>query len=298
MKPRNGSSVLRLAVPIKVLAQRFAFLFLVLAAFGLMLLSKAETKVVESVSSIVVDIFAPVMDTLSQPAAVVSDAVKSVREMTALRDENERLRRENARLLAWQEASRRLMAQNEALMELLDFKPDPKVKYISARVIGDSGGAFVRSMLVNAGRRDGVRKGQAVVTGNGLAGRAAAVGLRSARILLITDINSRVPVVVEASRHRAILTGDNTGLPRLAFLPGNAAVRSGDMVVTSGHGGVFPPVCRSGAFPGPMTGWSGCSLLFNLSGWNSYGSWILAAYPLRPWIGTRTKTSPSPSPRR
>ena len=80
-----------------------------------------------------------------------------------------------------------------------------------------------------------------LLIGGGLAGRAAAVGLRSARVLLITDINSRVPVVVEASRHRAILTGDNSGLPRLAFLPANAAVRSGDMVVTSGHGGVFPP---------------------------------------------------------
>lgn len=241
MKPRNGSSVLRLAVPVKVLLQRFAFLFLILAAFGLMLLSKAETTLMERASEVVVDVFAPIMDALSQPAAVVSDVVRTARELASIRTENERLRRENARLLAWQEAARRLMAQNDALMGLLDFKPDPRARHVAARVIGDSGGAFVRSMLVNAGERDGLRKGQAVVTGRGLAGRIAAAGLRSARVLLITDINSRVPVLVETSRDRAILAGDNSGRPRLAFLPANAAVRTGDMIVTSGHGGVFPP---------------------------------------------------------
>lgn len=240
MKPRSGSSVLRLAVPIKVLIQRFAFLFLILAAFGLMLLSKAETSAIEKVSNIVVDIFAPLMDGLSQPAAAISDAVQAVRQLANIHAENDRLRRENARLLAWQETSRRLMAQNQALMSLLDFKPDPKAKYIAARVIGDSGGAFVRSMLINAGSRDGVAKGQAAMTGHGLAGRVIAVGLRSARILLITDINSRVPVIVQSSRDRAILAGDNSRLPRLSFLPSNASVNSGDIIVTSGHGGIFP----------------------------------------------------------
>ena len=240
MKPRGGSSVLRLALPIKVLIQRFAFLFLILAAFALMLLSKAETSAIEKVSNVVVDIFAPLMDGLSQPAAAISDAVSAVRQLANIHAENDRLRRENARLLAWQETSRRLMAQNQALMSLLEYKPDPRAKYIAARVIGDSGGAFVRSMLINSGRRDGLTKGQAAMTGHGLAGRVTSVGLRSARILLITDINSRVPVIVQASRDRAILAGDNSQLPRLVFLPSNESVNSGDIVVTSGHGGIFP----------------------------------------------------------
>ena len=240
MKPRGGSSVLRLALPIKVLIQRFALLFLILAAFALMLLSKAETSAIEKVSNVVVDIFAPLMDGLSQPAAAISDAVSAVRQLANIHAENDRLRRENARLLAWQETSRRLMAQNQALMSLLEYKPDPRAKYIAARVIGDSGGAFVRSMLINSGRRDGLTKGQAAMTGHGLAGRVTSAGLRSARILLITDINSRVPVIVQASRDRAILAGDNSQLPRLVFLPSNASVNSGDIVVTSGHGGIFP----------------------------------------------------------
>jgi rod shape-determining protein MreC len=112
---------------------------------------------------------------------------------------------------------------------------------VTARVIGDSGGAFVRSVLVNAGTAQGISKGQAAVTGKGLAGQVVQVGYRSARVLLITDINSRVPVLVEGSRKRAILAGDNGILPRLTFMPVNASVVPGDRVVTSGHGGVFPP---------------------------------------------------------
>ena len=78
VKPRSGSSVLRLALPIKVLIQRFAFLFLILAAFALMLLSKAETSAIEKVSNVVVDIFAPLMDGLSQPAAAITSLLPSL----------------------------------------------------------------------------------------------------------------------------------------------------------------------------------------------------------------------------
>ena len=119
--------------------------FSVLAAFGIMLLSKAETIVVEKVSTVVVDVFAPIMDVLSRPAAAVNDAVKTVRGLADLRDENIRLARENERLLVWQEAARRLASQNQALQSLLDFKPGPNSQSIATRVIADSGGAFVRS---------------------------------------------------------------------------------------------------------------------------------------------------------
>jgi rod shape-determining protein MreC len=233
--------VTRLAVPLKALVQRFAVLFLVLTAFALMLLSKAETVVVDRAAATISDIAAPIMDVLSRPAASLNDAIAAARNLAYLRTENQRLKRENARLRTWQEAAQRLAVRDRALQALLDFKPDPQSRYVSARVVGDSGGAFVRSMLLNAGKRDGVAKGQAVVTGDGLVGRIVSAGQWSSRVLLITDINSRVPVIVESARDRAILAGDNTNLPKLAFLPGNTVLKPGDRVVTSGDGGVFPP---------------------------------------------------------
>ena len=74
-----------------------------------------------------------------------------------------------------------------------------------------------------------------------VAGRIANVGARSARLLLLTDLNSRVPVAVEGAGHRGILAGNNGPRATLQYLPANAQVAPGDRIVTSGDGGVFPP---------------------------------------------------------
>ncbi len=240
MNKRSDSLLLHIGVPLKALIQRFSFLFLILSALGIMLLSKTETLVVEKISTVVVDVFAPIMDVLSKPAAAINHTVKTFQEFVNLREENIRLKDENERLLLWQEGARRLASENKALQSLLRFSLGPKMQFITTRVIADSGGAFVRSVIVNTGKRNGVRKGQAAVSGAGLAGRVVAVGYRSARVLLVTDINSRVPVLVESSRDRAILAGDNSAMPRLIFLPTNSAAKAGHRIVTSGHGGVFP----------------------------------------------------------
>ena len=231
----------RIAVPIKGLIQRFAYVGLVAAAFGLMLLGKADVLLVERIRTQVTDALAPILDVLSRPIATVSDLVDQVRELASLREENAGLREDKARLLQWQMVARRLEAENTALRALLDFVPGPEASYVTARVIGDTGGAFAHALVLNAGFRAGVRKGQAVVTGDGLVGRVAGVGTRSTRVILITDLNSHIPVLVERSRTRAILAGDNSAVLRLIRLPPGAEVSPGDRIVTSGHGGAFPP---------------------------------------------------------
>jgi len=150
------------------------------------------------------------------------------------------LREQNARLLEWQSAALALAAENSTFRKMLNFVPERGAAFSAARVIGDSGGVFVRSVLINAGAATGIERGDAVVSGEGLVGRVAEAGLQSARVLLITDLNSRIPVVSEKGRVRAILSGDNSAQPKLAFLPPNARLNLGDRIVTSGHGGVFP----------------------------------------------------------
>ena len=95
-------------------------------------------------------------------------------------------------------------------------------------------------MLLNIGYQPGVGKGHAVVTGEGLVGRVESVGGRATRVLLISDLNSRIPVLIESTRTRAILAGNNSNRPSLIHLVSGATVSPGDRIVTSGHGGVFP----------------------------------------------------------
>jgi len=237
----RAGSVARLTAPLKVLVQRFAFLLLVISAFVLMLLGKGEALLVDRFRTGVVDFATPVMEILSRPAATVSSIVESAKELANLRSENARLREENARLLAWQATARQLQAENASLREFLRFPPESPARFITARVIADAGGAFVRSAIVNAGRRHGIAKGQAVVTPDGLVGRVFEAGFQSARVLLITDINSRLPVLMESSRARAILAGDNSDRLKLVRLSASVDVSVGDRIVTSGEGGMFPP---------------------------------------------------------
>lgn len=241
MKTRNGGTVVRIAAPLWALLNRFYFLLLVVAAVALMVFGKVDAMLVDDARARVTDAFAPILNVLSRPAAAAAEVIESVRELGEIRAENRRLREENARLLQWQQTALRLDAENRSLRSLLAYKPDPAASFITARVIADPGGAFVRTLVVTAGRRDGVKRGQAAMAGQGLIGRVVQVGEWSARILLISDINARIPVVLETSRQRAMLSGDNTEQPRLMYMPRGVQVTEGERVFTSGHGGLFPP---------------------------------------------------------
>ncbi|MGY8962988.1 MAG: rod shape-determining protein MreC [Rhodospirillales bacterium] len=225
----------------KYLAQRFAFLSLIGLTFALMLIGKADTVIVERVSMAVSDAVTPILRVMAEPAASISKFVTNVQELGAIREQNTDLREINARLLEWQAVAQKLENENRQLRALLGTVNEPEARAVSARVVADYGGAFAQSVLITAGGRDGVAKGQAVVTGEGLTGRVAQAGYRSARVLLITDINSRIPVRVGEAGDRAILTGNNSPRPRLIFLGVKSAISPGDRVVTSGDAGAFPP---------------------------------------------------------
>jgi rod shape-determining protein MreC len=225
---------------VRVVVQRFALTLLVIAAFGAMLIGKADTILVEHARVWVLDLASPALEAIARPAAAANRAIADLKEFASLRQENARLREENARLLAWQTAARRLENENDRLRELSQFREGPEASFITARIVGDSVSAYVRGALLNVGRKASVTSGQAVLTSEGLAGRVAEVGDNSARVLFVTDVNSRLPVLVERMRERAILAGDNSPQLRLTLLQGVAGVQRGDRIVTSGHGGSFP----------------------------------------------------------
>lgn len=228
------------ASQVRTVVQRFALGLLVIVTFGVMLVGKADTVLVEHARVLALDMVSPVLEAIARPVAYANRAIADLREFASLREENARLREENARLLAWQTAARRLENENVGLRSLARFREGPEASFITARLVGDSVSAYMRGALLNVGRRVGVAAGQAVVTGEGLAGRIAEVGENSSRVLFVTDVNSRLPVLVERTRERAILAGDNSPRLRLTLLPSIAGVQTGDRIITSGHGGSFP----------------------------------------------------------
>jgi len=209
-------------------------------AFGLMLIGKPDSVLVSQVRMMTIDLAAPVINAVSQPIDAARETVGDVSDYLQVKAENEALRRQNETLIDWQRVARQLQAENAELRDLLNFQPGPRISFITAAVVSDTSSSFLRSLIVLGGSRAGVEKGQAAVTGAGLAGRVLEVGERSARILLLTDISARVPVVAERSRDQAVLAGRNSDLPELLYLPRDSDLKVGDRLVTSGQGGVFP----------------------------------------------------------
>lgn len=228
------------AMTLRSLAIRLTPAALILLSLTLMVFYKIDSLPVERLRVTVTDIVAPVMAGVSKPFAAAGDSFDGIRTMREMKAENIRLREDNAKLQQWYEAALKLQAENQSFRELLNVKADPALEFVTARIISDPGGAFVKSVLLPVGSTHNVTKGNAVMSGHGLIGRVVEAGLQSSRVLLITDLNSRIPVMVQNTRTRAILAGRNSDLLRLERLPIDSGLSIGQRVVTSGDGGQLP----------------------------------------------------------
>jgi rod shape-determining protein MreC len=237
----SGWSLVAAPLSWRGVPQRFSFALFIGLSFFLLILSRTHQDAVSSFRAHSLDMLAPILDVVARPALAVEKAGDYLHDFIRLRSDNRALREENTHMIEWQNAVVSLEKENRELRTLLKFKTEPRVSYISARAIADTGGAYSRGLIITAGKEDGVREGMAAITGEGLIGRVIEAGSWSSRVWLISDPNSRIPVTIAETGDRAILAGDNTTQPKLLFLARNASVPDGARVVTSGHGGVFPP---------------------------------------------------------
>ena len=123
---------------------------------------------------------------------------------------------------------------------------ESNIPFRTVRVIASSSGAFVQSALLEGGAEQGIKVGLPVINASGVLGRIVDAGRTTARLLLLTDISSKVPVFIGQRQVRAILAGDNRAHPSLVYLPPDLTVADGAEITTSGMGGVFPRGLRVG----------------------------------------------------
>jgi len=240
MRQRSQTGVLRLADALKAIGPAATFVFLLSVSLIVLVLGRVDPASVERVRTALIDAVSPVLEALSRPIELVRRMDEAVESHLDLKAENERLKDELERLRAWQAVARTLYDENKGLRSVMNLPADPQTTFVTARVVADAGGPFVRTVLIGAGERDGLQRGQAITTADGIVGRIVGVGVRASRVLLLTDLNSRVPVRIQGTKLHAILVGDNGPHPKLDFLPSVANIAPGDRVVTSGDGGMFP----------------------------------------------------------
>jgi len=214
---------------------------LILVLFSVFVIWRIDSPRMERFRAALVDRIVPSFSWALVPVAKVADMAESFQSYQRIYDQNQKLRRDLRQMQAWKEAALRLEQENAKLLNLNKVRLDPKLTYVTGVVLADSGSPFRQSVLINIGKRDGIVDGWAATDGLGLVGRISGVGRNSSRVILLNDSNSRLPVTLQPSGQRAILTGDNTSRPPLDFLERPELVRPGDRVVSSGDGGVFPP---------------------------------------------------------
>ena len=185
-------------------------------------------------------IVAPVGGVLSTPFRWMRNGAGFVGSYWNAANENRRLKRELVEMRQWQTVAVALRDRNERLEAVLGLRTEPPIPMASARVVIDSRGPFANARLADAGTKAGIVIGNPVMTERGLVGRVVGVSPNVSRILLLTDVASRTPVMIDRTNARAILSGDGGPNPKLDYLRGRDPVKKGDRVLTSGDGGVFP----------------------------------------------------------
>lgn len=188
----------------------------------------------------VIDAVVPSFDWALTPVTRFTRMIDDFQSYARIYEQNQQLRRELRQLRSWREAAIQLEQENARLLDLNNVRQNPQLTYITGVVLADNGSPFRRSVLLNVGKRDGIRDGWATMDGLGLVGRISGVGENSSRVILLNDTNSRVPVAIQPSGQLALLVGDNTLAPAIDIVENLEDVRPGDRVVTTGDGKVFP----------------------------------------------------------
>jgi rod shape-determining protein MreC len=232
--------MIRLSIQARQALVRLTLPVLIVASFGVMLLGKADAFLAERARVALADGLGPIYAALAAPLGHIHATIGEIVTLWDMREENARLRAENETLRRWQSIALALDSENQRLKASLQWIPDPAASFVTARVVADTGGVYARAALLAVGPNHGIRKGEIAVDERGLIGRITEVGSRTARVLLLTDLNSRIPVILETSRAHAILVGTNGTRPRLQYWPEGVVPAEGERVVTSAEANAFP----------------------------------------------------------
>ena len=215
-------------------------LVLLIISFSLIFIGKLDLYTARAAKLTISEFIAPIYDVVAAPVRAFETMAGGMRTLASFRAENVRLRAENERLQRWQRRAEILESENRQLKTVLGAASTTEMTPVTARAISAPGGSFSHSLLLNISDIGNVARGDAVVNADGLVGYVIEVGRKYARVLLITDVNSKIPVLLSSSSWPALALGKNSRTLQLDFLPLEAKPATGELVLTSGHGGILP----------------------------------------------------------
>ena len=233
--------VIRSAFLKKGAQQKFSLFALIVFSIILIFIDTIETKPLNYLRSVIKDTIYRGSVIVSSPSRAFKITVNAAQDHINLYSEYNQLKEENVQLKDQVYDPNFLIFENKQLRKLLDEQVASSVNLISSRMILDKRSPYLNSFIINSGSNKKIKKSMAVLDGKNFIGRIVNVNFFSSRVLLVSDLNSKIPVVVESAGYHAILSGTGKAKPILEFLPENHTVQSGNKVYTSGKEGIFSP---------------------------------------------------------
>ncbi len=221
--------------------RRIELIFCVAICLTLIVTSKVNRNVTDSITLFFVDISTPIVKVSSAPFNSLISSFSDLNALVNARAENKVLREENDKLKSLYIKSLNISQENKELKDLVNFVGMKSAKYHVARFIGYSHQLYSHNAFIDGGFKAGIKEDSIVIGKDSLIGRVIQVGQDKSRVLLVTDINSRIPIITSKSRVRGVLVGNNTDLMEILYLDNSHGISAGDMVFTSGDGDSLPP---------------------------------------------------------
>ena len=220
-------------------AQRFSLLVLIIISVILLSLDFYKAKPLNIFRSISKDIIYRGSFIISLPFKSLDRGYKTVKTHFTFYDDYQNLKNELYILKAQQSEIEFLKMQNKELKIVISDVLHTNIKNVIAKVILDKQSPFLKSIILNKGTNSNLKKGMAVLHKNNMIGRIVEVNYLSSRVLLINDLNSKIPVKIQPSGENAIMSGEGNNLASLDFLPKLSTIEEENIVFTSGSDGVF-----------------------------------------------------------
>ena len=226
----------------KIRAQIYLFLPLAFLLIAIILIGfgRFESPLLSQFRMALIETVTPIVRVVSAPFRWTKNAFWGSAEFINTYRENKNLKQENDELKQWRYRALQMEIEQKKMKELLNYIPPPETTFVTADVLSDNGSRFSKSLIVSAGRNQGVSKGDLAMTAAGVLGRIVEVGQNMSRLMLLTDYASRIPVRVGQDQTLGILTGDGSTRPKIISLPADKTVSIGDVVFSSGQMGVYP----------------------------------------------------------
>lgn len=214
-----------------------AFILIILSLYSLFVPQSLQlSNLLLEVTGNFMSVGASLYNKLFTPIVFISNKLNYFKDLNT---ENLSLKLELARFQKLESDLQLLKTENDNFRKLLNIASETKINYITARLISISQNPFSKSAVIAAGNKQGVKLNQIVANDQGLVGRIVAVSRNYAKIMLVNDFNSRIPVITLDTQEKGILTGNNDQ-SRIIYISKDHAVRKGEIVVTSGDGIIYP----------------------------------------------------------